>query len=217
MKNKDLSFAAFVALILCIIGIVGTMIAYINRLNDNKKEPTFRLPDTAEETEIETETEIVFVEVETEEETSEETTKTIIQDTSEKSPQMSYTDEDVLYLAKVIENEAGSSYCTDEHQRWVASVVINRMNSDRFPGNTILEIALCGYEGIYPIQYTYADGASGFWALQPSARALENARWVLENGVVDETVVWQANFSQGDEIVKEFTYDVDPPTTYICK
>ena len=130
---------------------------------------------------------------------------------------MSYTEEDVLYLAKVIENEAGSSYCTDEHQRWVASVVINRMNSDRFPGDSILEIALCGYEGIYPIQYTYADGASGFWALQPSKRALENARLVLENGVEDETVVWQANFPQGDEIVREFTYDTDPPTSYFCR
>lgn len=215
MKNKDLSFAAFLIVIIAIIGAIGTVVRYVNTLNEDEREPVYRLLDTAENTEITEieETEVVFTEIETEEETTSE----IIQDTSEKSPQMDYTDEDVLYLAKVIENEAGSSYCTDEHQRWVASVVINRMNSDRFPGNTILEIALCGYEGIYPIQYTYADGASGFWALQPSTRALENARWVLENGVVDETVVWQANFSQGNEIVKEFTYDADPPTSYFCR
>lgn len=43
-------------------------------------------------------------------------------------------------------------------------------------------------------------------------------RFVLENGVLDDTVVWQANFEQGNEVVKMFTYDFAvPPTTYICR
>ena len=147
----------------------------------------------------------------------------LIDDICEKSAitnDKDYTEEDLLYLAKIVQNEAGSDYCTDEHQRYVASVVLNRINHPGFTGDTILELALCGYGDGKPIQYDYSiygGGVEGFWNIEPSERAIENARYVLENGVEDETVVWQANFPQGDEIVKTFTYDADPPTTYICR
>jgi len=159
-------------------------------------------------------------------------TESVETDTSEASPKMDgaipkteeakgYTDEDLLYLAKVIQNEAGSDYCTDEHQRYVASVVLNRVNHGGFPGDTILEIALCGYGDGNPIQYDYSiygGGVQGFWNIEPSERAIQNARYVLENGVLDDTVIYQANFVQGCEVVKKFTYDFAvPPTTYICR
>lgn len=168
--------------------------------------------------------ETVFEPIKDETETEEITT-----DTAENSPTMdgnaaeikTYSDEDLLYLAKIVQNEAGSDYCTDEHQRYVASVVINRVNSSRFPGDTILDIALCGYGDGQPVQYDYSlfgGGREGFWSIVPSERAIENARYVLENGVLDESVVWQANFEQGDETVIKFTYEfANPPTTYICR
>jgi hypothetical protein len=62
------------------------------------------------------------------------------------------------------------------------------------------------------------EGEAAFWNIKPSERAIENARYVLENGVVDDTVIYQANFVQGCEVVKKFTYDfATPPTTYICR
>lgn len=168
--------------------------------------------------------ETVFEPIEDETETEEIST-----DTAENSPIMdgdaaeikTYTDEDLLYLAKVVQNEAGSDYCTDEHQQYVASVVLNRVNSPRFPGDTILEIALCGYGDGNPIQYDYSiygGGVEGFNSIEPTERAIQNARYVLEHGVVDDTVIWQANFVQGCEVVKKFTYEFAiPPTTYICR
>lgn len=140
---------------------------------------------------------------------------------TETEAEKTYSDDDLLYLAKVVENEAGAPYCTDEHQQYVASVVLNRVNSPRFPGDTILEIALCGYGDGQPIQYDYSlygGGVEGFNSIEPSERAIENARYVLEHGVVDDTVIWQANFEQGCEVVKMFTYEFAiPPTTYICR
>lgn len=170
----------------------------------------------------ETETEVITPDTEVIAPKMDGGTPETAQNVSESDFDAVYSDEDLLYLAKIVQNEAGSDYCTDEHQRYVASVVINRVNSPRFPGDTILKIALCGYGDGQPIQYMYSldpnEGEAAFWQIVPSERAIQNARYVLENGVLDESVVWQANFEQGDGIVKEFTYPhADPPTTYICR
>lgn len=133
-----------------------------------------------------------------------------------------YADEnDVLYLAKIIYNEAGLSIYSDEHQLYVGSVVLNRLGRSDFAGDTILELALCGYGDGYPIQYDYSqfgDGAAGFWNIVPDERTIANARFLLENGVIDNSVVWQANFPQGSEVIRKFTYPgAYPATTYICR
>lgn len=114
----------------------------------------------------------------------------------------SYTEQDAIYLACIIYAEAGSDWCTDAHQRAVASVVINRVNDDRFP-DTIYDVL--HEAGQYPYtcnNTTYDD------------RAMENAIYVLENGPT-VSGVFQANFVQGSEIVAIFSYE-GHSTTYIC-
>lgn len=116
-----------------------------------------------------------------------------------------YTQAELEKLAAVVYAEAGSSWCTDYHQQCVASVVLNRVEDSRFP-DTIHDVLYA--PGQYPgtCSKTYYD-----------ARALENARLVLEEGPVVDAI-WQANFKQGSEIVEVFDYRSDGHSvTYICR
>lgn len=115
-----------------------------------------------------------------------------------------YTQEELEKLAAIVYAEAGSSWCTDEHQQAVASVVINRVEDDRFP-DTIHEVIYA--PGQYPAtcDNTYYDD-----------RALTNAQAVLENGPTHDGI-FQANFTQGSEIVEVYDYRSDGHSvTYIC-
>ncbi len=115
---------------------------------------------------------------------------------------------DLYLLAKIIEAEAGSSWLSDDHQRSVASVLLNRVASPEFP-NTIKE---CIYQ---PGQY-YGANNSFFAKLVPSERAVRNALYVLENGsILPATVVFQANFRQGSGAYK-IIEDKYLGTTYFC-
>lgn len=114
-----------------------------------------------------------------------------------------YTEEDLIQLACIVYAEAGSSWITDEHQRDVASVVINRLLSPQWKGDTIYDIVHA--PGQYPntCNNTYYD-----------ERALENARYVLENGPISDGV-FQANFKQGTEVINVYRYGDN--VTYICR
>lgn len=225
MKNKfEMSFAAFLAIVVAVIGLVMTVVVYVQRRENEKSErqATNVIPDwvdTAEETEPNDtqldETEIVFEAIEEETET-----ETIIRDTSGVSPQMNeetkpYSDDDLMYLAKIVQNEAGCDFCTDEHQRAVASVVINRVNDARFP-DTIYGVISQGWNGECPLQYNVGS-VERFNSLEPSERALANAQYVLEHGSTVDGGIWQAEFIQG-EIVAQFAYpEIYSVVTYICK
>ncbi len=105
-----------------------------------------------------------------------------------------YTNEELDLLARVIWCEAGSDWLTDEHQKAVASVVVNRVNDDRFP-NTIKEVVY--QPGQYGCVY------NGMIYQTPNQRAYDNARYILENGVTIPTnVVWQAKSAQGNGLYK---------------
>ena len=105
-----------------------------------------------------------------------------------------YTEEELNLLAKIIWCEAGSDWLTDEHQRAVASVVINRKNDSRFP-NTIKDVIY--QEGQYGCVY------NGMINQKPNQRAYDNAKYVLENGVTIPTnVVWQSKSTQGRGLYK---------------
>lgn len=107
-----------------------------------------------------------------------------------------YTNEDLEVLSRVINGEAGSDYITDEHQLAVGSVVLNRVASPRFSGNTIKAIVFS------PRQY--ACTWDGNYYKEPSERAIKNARYLLENGItVPENVIWQSQRRQGDGLWKE--------------
>ena len=100
---------------------------------------------------------------------------------------------DLQLLAIIGDLEAGATWCTDETQMDVMSVVINRVNDPEYP-NTI--------EGVIyqKGQYSTAGRVKGH---SPSERAIRNARTVLTEGVtLPEETVFQANFRQG-VVVKE--------------
>ena len=95
--------------------------------------------------------------------------------------------EEVDLLARLIQAEAGADWCTDELQLAVGSVVLNRVNDDRYPDTM--------HEVIYqPGQYSTAKRLG---TTIPTDRAVKNATALLTDGAtIPEEVVFQANFPQ---------------------
>lgn len=100
-------------------------------------------------------------------------------------------DESKVYmLARLINGESGSNWCSDTMQLGVGSVVLNRMKSDKFP-DTMEEVIF------QPGQYSCTNKGSGYW-LEPSERAIANAEKLLTEGsIFPDNVLFQANFTQG--------------------
>lgn len=113
-----------------------------------------------------------------------------LQDREWVNPTYSYSEEDLDLLARLIYQEAGAEYCTDQMQLFTGSVVLNRVESEWFP-NTIHEV-------IYqPGQYACVD--SGAINIPADERSIESARYLLENGtVIPNNVVFQSEGLQGD-------------------
>lgn len=111
-------------------------------------------------------------------------------------PAYNYTAEDVEIMARIIESEAGADYLPDSTRYGVGSVFYNRIISDRFP-NTAYEVAHQAGQ--------YSPVGSAVWYRQPSDRALEIATDIYEHGgIFPASVIWQANFMQGQGI---YCYD----------
>lgn len=105
-----------------------------------------------------------------------------------------YTQNDLDLLARVIHAEAGSDWLTDEHQRAVGSVVLNRVADDRFP-NTI--------SGVIYQKGQYSCVSNGMINKTPSQRAINNAEYVLKHGsTIPANVVWQSQGKQGKGVWK---------------
>lgn len=113
-------------------------------------------------------------------------------------------DNNVYLLAQLIHAEARDE-CTDEHKLYVGQVVINRVKHPEFP-DTIKEVIY--QEGQY---YCVVNGAINNI---PSERSLRVANALLSGFVVDNQVIWQSEFPQG-ETVKIF--ETGYSTTYIGK
>lgn len=105
-------------------------------------------------------------------------------------------------LARLVYAEAGSE--SDELQQAVASVVLNRMNSDKFP-DSIDEV-------IYqrnPLQYACIE--DGNIDKIPDERAIKNAYYIWDNGsILPDNVLYQAEFKQGSGLYKQIG------NTYFC-
>lgn len=100
-----------------------------------------------------------------------------------------HSNDDLIWLAYVIHREAGSNWLTDEHQLKVGNVVLNRVESSRFRGNSIH--AILHARG----QYSWVTGSN---VPRPSDRALRNAQKLLDGyRILPPNVIWQANFRQG--------------------
>lgn len=109
------------------------------------------------------------------------------QETTQEKVIRFYDDNDLYILSHLISGEAGGE--SDACQIAVGSVVLNRVNSSRFP-NTIKDVVYA------PNQY--ACTWDGNFDRQPDARAIKNAQHLLENGSqIPSGVVFQAQFVQG--------------------
>ena len=101
-----------------------------------------------------------------------------------------YTDEDLYILSHIISAEAGN--CSEDMMLSVGSVVLNRVQDDRFP-NTIEEVVFQ--------QGQYSPTWNGAYYAEPTEAACEVAKTLLEEGpTIDPSVVWQAEFPQGEDV-----------------
>lgn len=117
-----------------------------------------------------------------------------------------YTEKELDMLSRIIFAEAGSDCISDEHQQLVGMVVINRINDPRFPDTM---------EGVIMAKGQYACVDNGSYYMQPSERAIENAKKVLNGEVTaPKEMVYQAEFVQGYEVYKIF--NTPWSTTYFC-
>ena len=148
-------------------------------------------------------------------EVSEFYTQTYDSDLNESSSrQVNY--DDLILLAKIVENEAGSYWLSDHHQQMVASVVINRMADPAFP-DTLWGVISAGWYDEGPIAYN-VGGPEAFAQIIPSERAIQNAEYVLANGpICSPSIIWQAEFPQGQRIVEEIYDPINGTTTYFCE
>ena len=119
------------------------------------------------------------------------------------SPVHADYDNDLWYLSHVIQAEAG--YCSTEMMEGVGSVVLNRVEDDRFP-NTIPEVIE------QPGQYSTASYLA---SQEPTEEVLRVAKDLLKNGSkLPGDVIYQANFSQGTGTYK--TLSTSYSTMYFC-
>lgn len=99
-----------------------------------------------------------------------------------------YDEDDLYILSHLIYGEAGGQ--SDECQLAVGSVVLNRVKSSSFP-NSI--------SGVVFAPGQYACTWDGNYDKEPDARAIKNARYLLEHGSqLPDGVVFQAQFVQGE-------------------
>ena len=115
--------------------------------------------------------------------------------TVETETEAAYSENDLYVLSHIISAEAGN--CDEEMMIAVGSVVLNRVNDDRFP-DTIEEVVFQRD----PVQYAPIEDGN-YWK-EPVETAVEVAQMLLEEGPqIPEGVVWQAEFRQGTELYKE--------------
>ena len=100
---------------------------------------------------------------------------------------ITYTQEDLYIMAHVLAGEA--QFCDDMEQRYVGSVVLNRMNHQEFP-NTIKEVVFQKRQ--------YSSVADRNYYREPTESNWLNAKWILENGsILPEYVIYQSKGKQG--------------------
>lgn len=126
-----------------------------------------------------------------------------IEEEPEPEPEAEIDPDELEMLACVIYVEAGGDACSDETRMMVGNVVLNRVADDRFP-DSIEEVLL------QPYQYNTFSWDGIVWPeradTEPEAHAVQRAyecaeRLLRGERVLDEDVVWQAEFCQGSEIV----------------
>lgn len=104
-----------------------------------------------------------------------------------------YNEEELYVLSHVIYGESGN--CSWEQQIYTGSVVLNRVNSNRYP-DSIKDVVFDKGQ--------YACTWDGNYDKKPSERSIEVAKYLLENGSqIPYYVLYQAEFKQGNEVWKQ--------------
>ena len=118
------------------------------------------------------------------------------------APEPSYTEEDLYFMSRIVQAEAG--YCEREMIEGVASVIMNRVNDDRFPDTVYGVVSQSG-------QYsTFATVDSQV----PTDDVIDVCIDVLENGSkFPPDVIYQANVILGP-VYK--TRSTSYSTMYLC-
>ena len=146
--------------------------------------------------------------IEVVEETTTTTTTTMTTEAPTTTAPATKTDStDLDLLAKIIYLEAGG--CTYRHKQLVGCVVINRVNSSKFP-NTIEDV-------VYQKNQYYPRGSKYLANAKPDSECYEIARDLLANGnhgICPSNVLFQAEFVQGE--VYEVIVSPYGSTTYFC-
>lgn len=136
------------------------------------------------------------------------TTQTTATATTTSSKAVQYTDYDLYCLAVVIQREAGYSFCSDEEQIMVASVVMNRVDSDLYP-DTIHNVLTQHRQ--YGMMWKYGIKFSDSADKESIDRAYKNAKIVLDGyRNCPKNVVFQSEFKQGSGVYKRIS------KTYFC-
>lgn len=116
---------------------------------------------------------------------------------------VSYTEEDLYYLTCAIVGEGQN--VSFEEQIAVASVVVNRLNSEWFNYDTIKEV--CTAPG------QYSSFSNGMAYREPTEENITAAKYVLENGSqLPGNCIFQSLHQQGNGVYKYFA----DTGTYIC-
>ena len=104
--------------------------------------------------------------------------------------EITYSQEDLYIMAHLLAGEA--QFCTDEEQRYVGSVVLNRVQHEAFP-DTI--------KGVVFDKGQYSSIKDKNYYREPTENNWSNARWLLENGsVLPYYVIYQSKGKQGSGV-----------------
>jgi len=118
------------------------------------------------------------------------------------APEPSYTEEDLYFMSRIVQAEAG--YCEREMIEGVASVIINRVNDERFPDTVYGVVSQSG-------QYSTFSTVD---SQVPTDDVIEVCIDVLENGSkFPPDVIYQANVILGP-VYK--TLSTSYSTMYFC-
>ena len=114
-------------------------------------------------------------------------------------------------IAKTIQYEANPEYCEWEHSLAVGVVILNRVASPYFHGDTVKEVV--AWPGQYLESYTYEFD-------NVPRKCYEAAKAVIDGDHnIPADCYWQAEFLQGTSVWKVFRVDTGyySSTTYICR
>ena len=104
--------------------------------------------------------------------------------------EVTYSQEDLSVMAHVLAGEA--QFCDDLEQRYVGSVVLNRVAHSDFPDSI---------KTVVFQRRQYSSVADKNYFREPTESNWSNARWLLENGsILPRYVIYQSKGKQGNGV-----------------